>query len=96
MKGLEKILKERQKQEAKGYDEEHDKQHDSKELLYAAIALLITQMDRPPAPPSDLNRWFRSLPEWIQEIGSKNESDYEDALRVSGALIAAELNRVSE
>lgn len=96
MKGLQKIKKEREKQIEKGYDSEHDEQHYSRELLYTAIALLLTQVHKTPTLTSDLDQWFRSLPEWMQDIVTKYENSYEDSLRVAGALIAAELNRVSD
>lgn len=96
MKGLEKIMDEREKQIEKGYDSEHDEQHEKKELFYASFVLMCLQAQEAPMNISAMNSWFRSLPKWMQKIASNNESSYEDSLRVAGALIAAELNRISD
>lgn len=93
MTGLDKIAEERHRQkEMYGYNKEHDEEHDRRELMRFAFAILAFHLHSPP----NLDSWYRAQPEWIQENSEAHSENYEDALYTAGALIAAELDRLSE
>jgi len=94
--GVKRIREERRRQIEKGFDLEHDQIHSSGQLLWAALALLLKFATTNKMVRTGLNSWFRSLPEWTQDLVHKYENDYERALEVGGALIAAEIDRVSD
>ena len=93
--GIEKIREERQKQKSKGYDLEHDQHHTGRELLQAAVCILLFHLPREEDHPMSTDHsWFRALPVWIQAVGEYYSPYYEEALRVAGAFCAAELDRI--
>jgi len=91
--GVGQIREEREKQKNKGFDLDHDQQHTGKELLKAAVCILLFHLSRE-HPMSTNHSWFRALPKWIQDLGEDLSTSYEDALRVAGAFCAAELDRI--
>lgn len=82
--GTADIMMERTRQVLKGYTVEWDsEEHPNRELTQAAIEIL-----EPHKPiRGDTRVWF-------DDYAERYEDDYEGALRVAGALIAAELDRV--
>lgn len=85
--GLAKIVDERIHQIEKGWTPDHDREnHDDGALASAALVLLNQHVTAPP-PPKE---------RWARELRKKCGDDYEACLRIAGALIAAELTRISE
>lgn len=92
--GVEEIRKERIRQiEVHDYDEKHDRQHQREQLTRYAFALLLYHV---PLPIKHFDEWKRGQPDWILEGADERSDDYEEALRAAGALIAAELDRISD
>lgn len=92
MTGLDRIRTERAYQRAKGYDKEHDEMHRNRQLALCALYTLSlhVQLD------VDLDSIFRHQPDWVTETAEEREVSYEQALSTAGALIAAELDRISD
>jgi hypothetical protein len=91
--GVTKIQEERHLQKEKGYDVEHDLQHNDRELPKAAVCILLYHLPGDHPMTTD-HSWFRALPMWIQKLGDDLSLQYERALRVAGAFCAAELDRI--
>lgn len=84
--GIELIAIERQEQiEKHGWSYEHDKSHENEELIRAAIYALDPCMNN-----------FRQLDiEWAHFVTNiDNKKNRIDQLKVAGALIAAEIDRI--
>lgn len=87
LSGLSKITDERIYQMQKGWTMEHDREtHQNGSLASAAWAMLNPHLSEPDYEKE----------RWIEELQEKYENDYEDSLRIAGALIAAELSRISD
>lgn len=85
--GLSKITDERIYQIQKGWTLKHDRRtHNDRSLASAAVSLLS-----PHAKTPDYEKR-----QWVEEMQEKHGGDYEACLRIAGALIAAELTRISE
>lgn len=81
MNGIELIAEEREKQRAKGYTEEHDKNdHDDGSLAGAACAIAL---DTP----------ISCGPKWAWQLRDKHSNRLK-RLTIAGALITAEIDRV--
>lgn len=92
MTGLDKIRAERAYQKSEGYTEDHDEMHRNRELTLCALMTLSLHTQS----PIDLDALFRHQQDWVEKVAEEREEDYEKALATAGALIAAELDRISE
>jgi len=90
--GIDQIREERERQKNKGYSLNHDQQHTGRELLKAAVCILLFHLPGE-HPMTTGHSWFRALPDWIQDLGNELSASYEEALRAAGAFCAAELDR---
>ena len=86
--GIELIAEERQEQIQKhGWTKDHDAQHNDGELVRAACAIaFVSRVDMPANIPA---------PDWAWEIRERIEHDRIHCLKVAGALIAAEIDRLN-
>jgi hypothetical protein len=85
--GLSQITDERVYQIEKGWTPDHDREaHPDRSLAHGALALL-----EPHIKPLTHEK-----ARWIQQIRQRHQDDYEACLRIAGALIAAELSRISD
>lgn len=90
--GIELIAEERQEQIKKhGYDKEHDSNHESGELIKMAAILCCMDTD---ARVEDAGEF--SSGENIWGLEEKLKDDEIHRLKVAGALIAAEIDRLME
>lgn len=88
--GIELIAEERQEQIDKhGWNEEHDSNHQNGELAKVAATLAVMHTD---ASVDDADNWGTGDNAWGLE--SKLQNDTIHALKVAGALIAAEIDRL--
>lgn len=87
--GIELIAEERQEQiEKHKWTKQHDRDtHYNGELVRAACAIAYV------TPSEDLNAVILA-PDWAWEIRDKIESDRIHCLKVAGALLAAEIDRL--
>ena len=90
MTGIELIAKERQEQiEKHGYDADHDSGHYAGELAFLAEMLLASEHEE----GIDSNEYPDGIePEIIDRMLWK---PYKEKLIIAGALIAAEIDRIS-
>ena len=85
--GIELIAEERKRQvEVEGFTDEHDKQYDSLELVFAAITYAIPD-DLDSIDPRHYWPWD---PSWYK----RTPNDRVRELSKAGALIAAEIDRL--
>lgn len=83
MNGIELITKEREEQLKKhGFSKDHDSEHTGAELVLAALYVLTDQDE---FFPTNWNQSFK------EKLSNKNPID---ALKVAGALLAAEIDRL--
>lgn len=96
--GVEKIKDERERQKIEhGYYLAHDEQHDERELIRTAFLVLGVHLTTWIPFTERMNSVFRAQPKWIQSVVDECSgiNNYEHALEVAGALIAAELDRLA-
>jgi len=93
--GVNQIREERERQKKSGYGLNHDQQHTGRELLKAALCILLFHLPDEEHRMTTDHSWFKTLPDWIQELGEYFSPYYEEAVRVAGAFCAAELDRLN-
>jgi hypothetical protein len=83
--GIELIAQERQEQlEKHGWTSKHDSAHENEELISAAIYALDPCMEN-----------FKYLDvEWAHFVSKIDDKNRVDQLKIAGALIAAEIDRL--
>ena len=85
--GLSQITDERAYQIEKGWTLDHDRDaHPDRSLAHGALALLEPHV----------KTLKHEKARWIQGLRQRHQDDYEACLRIAGALIAAELSRISD
>lgn len=103
-RGIDFILAERDKQTVeRGYDDEHDEQHDGQQLLIAAGGLLLNALEvyggqhQGGIEADDFLCEYCDSEEdleWIRYIVFHRRPDNIEGLAIAGALIAAEIDRL--
>lgn len=93
--GSDLIAREREVQKEKGYDAEHDDNHDDASLLRAAMLMLLHEdgyYSNNVDPPTMQGPWEEQLFLWVQ---NKYRGNLLRRLTIAGAMVAAEIDRLS-